>query len=198
MYLEERVVLEVFLPGMETNDLPRRRKGLPGGLESRRKLYRLTIKWTSSKTSLKDFPNTLRAPPIECFWKSINCIIKNVYSEYVCVTFLQKLGKLWKIIEAFNVSKNVAIPQVFFIHILRTVPKNFWSFSKFFKSISTSHFISFKFMNSFNRYNKWKIQIFDPISRDNAADTLNVCQIMIYSHVIKDLNRNVRLNLNLE
>ena len=42
------------------------------------------------------------------------------------------------------------------------------------------------------------MQIFEPIARSNAADTANSCQIMSYSHVEKDLNRNEQLNLNLE
>ena len=40
--------------------------------------------------------------------------------------------------------------------------------------------------------------IFDPKARGNTADTANGCQMMSYYHVKKDLNRNERLNLNLE
>ena len=40
------------------------------------------------------------------------------------------------------------------------------------------------------------MQIFDPIARGNAADTSNGCQMISYSHVEKDLNRNEHLNLN--
>ena len=43
-----------------------------------------------------------------------------------------------------------------------------------------------------------KMQIFDPITCGNAADTANSCQMMSYSHVEKDLNRNEHFNLNLE
>ena len=42
------------------------------------------------------------------------------------------------------------------------------------------------------------MQIFDPIARGNDADTANCCQVMIYSHVEKDLNRNENFELNLE
>ena len=41
------------------------------------------------------------------------------------------------------------------------------------------------------------MQILDPVARGNAADTTNGCQMMSYSHVEKDLNRNEHLNLNL-
>ena len=34
------------------------------------------------------------------------------------------------------------------------------------------------------------MQIFDQIARGNATDTANGCQMMSYSHVEKDLNRN--------
>ena len=42
------------------------------------------------------------------------------------------------------------------------------------------------------------MQIFDPIARGNTADTANGCQVMRYSYVKKELNRNEHLNLNLE
>ena len=42
------------------------------------------------------------------------------------------------------------------------------------------------------------MQIFEPIAGDNAADTSNGCQMMSYSHVEKDPQRNEYLNLNLE
>ena len=38
------------------------------------------------------------------------------------------------------------------------------------------------------------MQIFDPIARGNAADTVNDCQMMSYSHAEKDLDRNQHLN----
>ena len=46
------------------------KEGFAWGTRSRGKLYRFTIKWTSSKTGVKDFPYTLKVPPIDCF-KSI-------------------------------------------------------------------------------------------------------------------------------
>ena len=42
------------------------------------------------------------------------------------------------------------------------------------------------------------MQIFDPTACGNAADAANVCQMIRYSHVEKDLNRNKHLNLNFE
>ena len=38
------------------------------------------------------------------------------------------------------------------------------------------------------------MQIFDPNALSNAADTADTCQMMSYSHVEKDLNRNEHLN----
>ena len=52
-------------------------------------------------------------------------------------------------------------------------------------------------MHTFYRYTKRKVQIFNPIAYGKAADTTNGCQMMSYSHVEKDLNRNEHLNLNL-
>ena len=49
-------VLEAVLPGKEANDISWGRKGLLGGTGVGEKLYRFTIKWTSSKTVVKDFP----------------------------------------------------------------------------------------------------------------------------------------------
>ena len=42
------------------------------------------------------------------------------------------------------------------------------------------------------------MQIFDLIAHGNAVNTANDCQIMNFSHVEKDLNRNEHLNLNIE
>ena len=42
------------------------------------------------------------------------------------------------------------------------------------------------------------MKIFNPIARGNAVDVANsCCQMMGYSYVEKDLNRNEHLNLNL-
>ena len=42
------------------------------------------------------------------------------------------------------------------------------------------------------------MQIFYPNALGNVADTTDTCQMMSYSHVEKDLNRNEHLNLKLE
>ena len=73
--------LEVVLPKRGKNDLLGERRRFPGEPRASGKLCRLTIKETSSKTVLKDFPNTLRAPPTNGFWKSI----------MVCKVCLQKI-----------------------------------------------------------------------------------------------------------
>ena len=41
------------------------------------------------------------------------------------------------------------------------------------------------------------MQIFDPIARDNAANTTNDCQMMSYSNVEKDINRNGHINFKI-
>ena len=43
------------------------KEGFDWGTRGMEKLYRLTIKWTSSKTVVKDFPYTLRVPSTDCF-----------------------------------------------------------------------------------------------------------------------------------
>ena len=159
-------VLEFALPGRGQNDLT-------GGKEVF-KVYKLTIKWTLSKTVFKDFPNTLRAPPNDCFWESIYCITQKNWYFWICLQnlfwrishFLKMQGN-----EACNFSKNAALTQVFFCYTLRTVTKNFRSFSRFFQFISTSHSVPFKLMRAFNRYTNWKMQIFEPVAHGNAADT---------------------------
>ena len=92
----------------------------------RRKLYRLTIKWTLSKTVFKDFSNTLRVPSTSLLHHT-----KNAYF-WICLqnffwrpSFFKMQGNLWKIIATSNVSKNAAHPQVFFGHILRIVTNRF-------------------------------------------------------------------------
>ena len=47
-----------------SNDLPWGRKEFTWGTRSRGKQYKLTIKWTSSKTVVKDFPYTFRVPSV--------------------------------------------------------------------------------------------------------------------------------------
>ena len=42
------------------------------------------------------------------------------------------------------------------------------------------------------------MQIFDLMAHGNDAATANGCQIMRYSFIEKDLNRNDHLDLNLE
>ena len=86
-------------------------------------------------------------------------------------------GNLCKIIATCNIFKNDALPQVFFCHISRKVPKNFPSFSNFFQSISTSHSVGTIQIHAcfFNRYTEWMMQIFDRIASANPADTIDAC-----------------------
>ena len=78
-------------------------------------------------------------------------ISKNVYKTFLEELALRLQRNLWKIkiIIACDVSNNVALSQVVFCYILRTVPKDFGIFWHFFQSISTSHFAPFKFMHAF-------------------------------------------------
>ena len=87
----------------------------------------------------------------------VYCITQKIHiSGYVCKTFLEELAFL-KCRETFGkflqlvAFLNAALPQVFFCHILTTVPKDFRSLPKFF--ISTSHFnkspVPFNFMHVF-------------------------------------------------
>ena len=119
----------------------------------RGKLYTLTIKWTLSKITFKGFLDTLRIAstyyfkPIASGKKAYFWIF--LQSFFWKTSALKMQGSLWKSISAYNVSKNAALPHVSFCHNLRIAPKNFWSFSKFFQSISASHSVPFKFMHAF-------------------------------------------------
>ena len=42
------------------------------------------------------------------------------------------------------------------------------------------------------------MQMFNPVACGNAADNANGFQMMSYSHVEENLNRNEHLNINLE
>ena len=74
--------------------------------------------------------------------------------------------------------------------------KDFWSFSKFFQSISTSHSVPFKFMHTF--VPQMKDADFWPNSSWWPCWYTSDCQIMSYSHVEKDVNSNEQLKLNPE
>ena len=95
-------------------------------------------------------------------------------------------GKLWKNIAAYNVSKNAAIPQVFFNYILRTVPNVFHPFQS---SSASSPFQQVILYHS----NSCVIQL----TRD-ADFPSNGSQMMSYYHVKKYPIGNKYWNLNLE
>ena len=130
-------------------------------------------------------------------------------------------GNLRKIIAACNVSKNGASLQVLFFHILRTIPKRFRSFSKFFQIISRTlrkkclyselfwstfspirtlftkckSFCTIKTHVRFWKIHEIKIQIFNPVARGKAADNANGCQMMSYSQVEKHHSCCFSLNI---
>ena len=62
----------------------------------------------------------------------VYCITQKMYiSEYVSKAFLEELTFLCReIIAACNVSKNAALPQVYFCHTLRTISKEFDHFQR--------------------------------------------------------------------
>ena len=99
---------------------------------------KFAIKWNFSKTFFKDFVNTFRAINTDCLWKPIccttqKCIFLNMNTKSCLKEFaiFLKCGAPWKIIATCKVSKNAALQQVFFCHVLRkNIIKNFWFFSK--------------------------------------------------------------------
>ena len=92
-------------------------------------------------------------------------------------------GNPYKIIAACNVSKNAALPQVF--------SAIFIPFSKFLQSISQ---VTLYHTNScMLLYIKLEMQILNLVVCGNADDTANVCQMMSFSRVEEDLNKNEHL-----
>ena len=179
-------VVKVALTDREANDLPG--EGFAWETGSWGKLYKLTIKWSSSSRVFNYLPNTLRVPSTDYFkfiashkkYRFLKCL-QNL-SWKIRVNKMQ--GNFWKIIAACNVSKNAALLQVFFCHVLRTVPKDYRSYSRFFPSISTCHSVVFKFIHPFF-INQMRDADFRTNRSCNAADTANGCQIMSYSHIKK-------------
>ena len=117
MYLDEEGVLKIARPGRRPNDLPGGRKDFPEGPQSWEKLYRLTIlalfytflKWTVSKTVLKDFSNTLREPLMTASGSLYIVSHKNGYfwiclCQTLCKTFLEVLDIFLKYRESFEKS----------------------------------------------------------------------------------------------
>ena len=47
-------------------------------------------------------------------------------------------------------------------------------------------------------YTKWKIKVVDSVVRGNTDDNASGCQMMNYTYVKIDLNKNEHLNLNFE
>ena len=110
--------MKIALSGRMGNDLPWEREGLTWG----RNIYRLTIKWTSSKTAL----GITSTDSFKCTASQ-----KMHISEYVYKTFLEELTFLCReIIAACDISKTVTLPQVFFFHFLRKIRNEFRCFSK--------------------------------------------------------------------
>ena len=131
--------MKIALSGRMGNDLPWEREGLTWG----RNIYRLTIKWTSSKTAL----GVTSTDSFKCTASQ-----KMHISEYVYKTFLEELTFLCReIIAACDISKTVTLPQVFFFHFFEKNSKWISMLFKdtFFPSISTSQFVPFKVMHVF-------------------------------------------------
>ena len=130
-----------------------------------------------------------------------HCIKQKMHiSEYVCKTFLEKITFLRKeIIAVCNVSKNAALPQVFFCHTLGTVPQDFRSFSKTLSSIPlqqvTLYHLNLCMLYTPNKRCRFTTQQLVAMLH---ADTTYAFQTMSYANVEKDINRNEHLNLNLQ
>ena len=100
---------------------------------------------------------------------------------------------------SLNVCKNAARRQVFFSHTLQKVPKEFRSFSK---TLSSSPF------QQVTLYHSHPCILHTPNQRCRFstqqlvvmlhADNTNAFQMISYTNVEKDLDRNEHLNLNLE
>ena len=137
-----RGVLEVALPGRGAIDLPRGRKGLPGGSEVGENIqinYKMNYIQVSFQRFSQHFKSTL-------YWLlQVYCITQKMhFSEYLFKTFLEELAFL------LLYSPVTFLKMLyFFCYVSRIVPKDFWSFSKFFQSISISHSVPFKFMHEF-------------------------------------------------
>ena len=197
IYLKEGEYWKLFCLNEGANILPWGKEGFIWETGVRGKMHRLAIKLTPRfSQNSKSTSHCLLLGVFIFYHRKIHLY------EYVCKNFIEKLAIFLKCRESFNKILLPAtlptLPQEFFFCILRTVPKDLRSFSKFFQFISTSHSLPFKFTCNFRRYTKWKIPIFDAITRGNAANTTNGCQMTRYSHVEKDLNMTEYLNLNLE
>ena len=149
MYLDEGRFLKVVLPGRKQRAyLGKGRFAL--GSKGRGKLVKLTIK----RTPYKRFPNTLRVLLLNSSGSRTNHTKDSYF--WICLQnfswrihhFLKMQRNLSKTITVCNVSKNAALPQVLFHHVLKAAPADFGSFSKFFQSISTSHSIPFNFLHA--------------------------------------------------
>ena len=127
-------------------------------------------------------------------------------SKHLCKTgpielpiFLKFRESYEKLLHPVTILKMLCSRGIF-LPYLRTISKNFdpfQSYSSPFQQV-TSHYVPLKFMRVFNRYTRWTLLIFNPTACGNAADTAIGCQLISYSHVEKDLNRNEHLNFSLE
>ena len=71
------------------------KEGFACGTRGMGKLYRVTIRWTVSKTVLKDFPYTLRVPSTDCF-KSIASQKKHIIQEWAFLNNLLFFESLFR------------------------------------------------------------------------------------------------------
>ena len=101
-------------------------------------------------------------------------------SEYVCKTFFEELGSHFlKCTE--NIEK--LLKPVTFLKFCSSKG----IFLPYFRNSTKRLSILFNVLQVHFNKSLCTMQIFDLITRDNASDTANCCQMMSYSHVEKDL-----------
>lgn len=137
-------VLEVVLPGRGANGVPWERKGLPvkprvGG--NYRDYYQDLFQRFS-----QNFKSTFCWLRLCSYSIQVYCITLNKW-----IFWIFRRNFSWKI-SFLNTQGNLALTKqsaTFLKMLLRTVPKDFRLFSRFFKSNSTSHSAPFKIMHAF-------------------------------------------------
>ena len=123
-------------------------------------------------------------------------------SECVFKTFLEELSSLCKktfekLLQPVTFLKMLLIHRYFLTHF-KIISKRFLIFFKVLPVRFNEQLFTI-YVNTCFLHTKWRIQIFDPIVRGNAACRHHQwCQMMNYSHVEKDLNRKEYFNLNFE
>ena len=137
-----------------------------------RKLYRLTIKWTSSKSTFQ--------------WLfQVYCITQKNISEYVYKTFLEEMAfSCRRIIAACNVSKNVVPQLVFFSTTLHEqIQNNFHTFQRHFLPV---HFN--KLLCTFQIHACFYVSVFFRLHQICINQNHNIIFFIYYCHIFGIFN----------